>query len=415
MLHGDIKAQAEIAQQAQQSYEDELVKHAAAAQGLQAVRREYNELRMEVAGVRAEAEAARGSLERGEESWAEQREGLERELEEAKRRRVDVDAQNGVLHRQMESFSAELAALRQGRNHAAPDGGDDGEAAAAGSPARDGNLQEVVRFLRREKEIVDVQYELSMQEAKRLQQQLEYTSATLEATRQTLTDERRKAAEKTREEGSVTSLQQTINELNLHRESATTLRNEARVAREKLEEKVREIERLAAEIEPLQARVGELEGEVEAKAGELGLLQRDRDHWRERTQNINSKYDRVDPAEVVQVRWLAFRTRHWVRSSPPMDAMEEQRKSVKAFSQFSSQIRSCCRSWACSFSSVGCLPGIQSLLQQCESVALAWLRLVMREMVGTGSSREDRPISSSIDIWWFVVQAENGKTLVEGR
>ncbi|KAK0844193.1 Protein mlp1 [Friedmanniomyces endolithicus] len=302
MLHGDIKAQAEIAQQAQQSYEDELVKHAAAAQGLQAVRREYNELRMEVAGVRAEAEAARGSLERGEESWAEQREGLERELEEAKRRRVDVDAQNGVLHRQMESFSAELAALRQGRNHAAPDGGDDGEAAAAGSPARDGNLQEVVRFLRREKEIVDVQYELSMQEAKRLQQQLEYTSATLEATRQTLTDERRKAAEKTREEGSVTSLQQTINELNLHRESATTLRNEARVAREKLEEKVREIERLAAEIEPLQARVGELEGEVEAKAGELGLLQRDRDHWRERTQNIISKYDRVDPAEVEELK-----------------------------------------------------------------------------------------------------------------
>ncbi|KAK1068883.1 Protein mlp1 [Friedmanniomyces endolithicus] len=302
MLHGDIKAQAEIAQQAQQSYEDELVKHAAAAQGLQAVRREYNELRMEIAGVRAEAAAAKGSLERGEESWAEQREGFEGELEGAKRRREDVDGQNVVLHRQMESFSAELAALRQRRNHAAHDGGDDGEAAAAGSQARDGNLQEVIRFLRREKEIVDVQYELSMQEAKRLQQQLEYASATLEATRQTLTDERRKAAEKTREEGSVTSLQQTINELNLHRESATTLRNEARVAREKLEEKVREIERLAAEIEPLQARVGELEGEVEAKAGELGLLQRDRDHWRERTQNIISKYDRVDPAEVEELK-----------------------------------------------------------------------------------------------------------------
>ncbi|KAK0984315.1 Protein mlp1 [Friedmanniomyces endolithicus] len=302
MLHGDIKAQAEIAQQAQQSYEDELVKHAAAAQGLQAVRREYNELRMEVAGVRAEAEAAKGSLERGEESWAEQREGFERELAEAKRRREDVDAQNGVLHRQMESFSAELAALRQGRNNASPSGVVGIEVAAAGSPARDGNLQEVIRFLRREKEIVDVQYELSMQEAKRLQQQLDYASASLEATRQTLTDERRKAAEKTREEGSVTSLQQTINELNLHRESATTLRNEARVAREKLEEKVREIERLAAEIEPLQARVGELEGEVEAKVGELGLLQRDRDHWRERTQNIISKYDRVDLAEVEEMK-----------------------------------------------------------------------------------------------------------------
>ncbi|TKA71094.1 hypothetical protein B0A55_08344, partial [Friedmanniomyces simplex] len=302
MLQGDIKAQAEIAQQAQQSYEDELVKHAAAAQSLQAVRREYHELRTEIAGVKAEAEAAGGSLERGEESWAEQRERFERELEEARRRREDVDGQNGVLHRQMESFSAELAALRQGRNSLTPavGGGEGGE--AAGSPARDGNLQEVIRFLRREKEIVDVQYELSMQEAKRLQQQLDYASSSLEATRQTLADERRKSAEKTREEGSVTSLQQTINELNLHRESAITLRNEARVAREKLEEKVREIERLAAEIEPLQGRVGELEGEVEAKDGELKLLQRDRDHWRERTQNIISKYDRVDPAELESLK-----------------------------------------------------------------------------------------------------------------
>ncbi|KAK4897147.1 Protein mlp1 [Elasticomyces elasticus] len=297
MLQGDIKAQAEIAQQAQQAYEEELVKHAGAAQSLLAVRREYNELRTEVAGVRAEAEAAKASLERGEESWAEIRGRLEREVEELGRRRDDVERQNGVLHRQMEGFSSELKALREGRNALVP-----AEGGEAGSPGRDENLQEVIRFLRREKEIVDVQYELSMQEAKRLQQQLDYANTTLETVRQTLADERRQAAEKTREEGSVTSLQQTINELNLHRESATTLRNEARVARERLEEKVQEIERLAGEIEPLQGRVGELEGEVEAKDGELQLLQRDRDHWRERTQNIITKYDRVDPAELESMK-----------------------------------------------------------------------------------------------------------------
>ncbi|KAK5706316.1 Protein mlp1 [Elasticomyces elasticus] len=299
MLQGDIKAQAEIAQQAQQAYEEELVKHAGAAQGLLAVRREYNELRTEVAGVRVEAEAAKASLERGEESWGEMRGRLEREVEELGRRREDVERQNGVLHRQMEGFSGELKALREGRKSVVGGGGEGGE---AGSSGRDENLQEVIRFLRREKEIVDVQYELSMQEAKRLQQQLDYANSTLETVRQTLADERRQAAEKTREEGSVTSLQQTINELNLHRESATTLRNEARVARERLEEKVQEIERLAGEIEPLQGRIGELEGEVEAKDGELQLLQRDRDHWRERTQNIISKYDRVDPAELESMK-----------------------------------------------------------------------------------------------------------------
>lgn len=294
----DLKAQAEIAQQAQQSYEDELLKHAEAARSLQSVRKEYNELRTEVAGVKAEAEASKASLEQGEDSWTEQKERFERELEEAKRRRADVDEQNRLLHQQMETFSTELAALKAGR--AVSGSKNDGERAS--TPSGDGNLQDVIKYLRREKEIVDVQYELSMQEAKRLQQQLDYANGQLEDSRQKLVEERRQSAEKTASEGSTTKLMQTINELNLYRESSTTLRAEAQQARERLSEKSNEVERLLAEIEPLKGKVGELEGELEGKVGEVKLLQDDRDHWRERTQNIISKYDRVDPAELEEMK-----------------------------------------------------------------------------------------------------------------
>ena len=293
----DLKAQAEIAQQAQQSYEDELLKHAEAARSLQSVRKEHNELRTEVAGIRAEAEAAKASLERGEESWGDQKERFEKELDEAKTRRQDVDGQNRLLHQQMESFSSELAALRSGRSVATGEGDE-----RAGTPQGDGNMQDVIKYLRREKEIVDVQYELSMQEAKRLQQQLDYANAQLEETRQKLAEERRQSADKMASEGSANKLMQTINELNLFRESSTTLRNEARQAREKLEEKSKEVEQLFTEIQPLQSRVGDLEGDVESKDGEIKLLQDDRDHWRERTQNIISKYDRVDPAELEEMK-----------------------------------------------------------------------------------------------------------------
>lgn len=297
MYQEDLKAQAEIAQQAQQSYEDELLKHAEAARSLQSVRKEYNDLRTEVAGVRAEAEAAKASLERSEESWSEQRERFERELEELKKRRQDVDEQNRLLHQQMESFSTELSVLRSSRVVSAGRGEE-----RAGTPSGDGNMQEVVKYLRREKEIVDVQYELTMQESKRLQQQLDYANAQLEETRQKLADERRQSSEKMASEGSTQRLAQTINELNLFRESSTTLRNEARQAREKLEERSKEIERLVAELEPMKGRVSELEGELEGKEGEIKLLQDDRDHWRERTQNIISKYDRVDPAELEELK-----------------------------------------------------------------------------------------------------------------
>ncbi|KAM0716436.1 hypothetical protein Q7P37_007881 [Cladosporium fusiforme] len=296
----DLKAQAEIAQQAQQSYEDELLKHAEAAKSLQNVRSEYNELRTEVAGVRAEAEASKASLERGEESWTEQKESFEREIEDMKTRRKDVDEQNKLLHQQMEAFSSELQALRQGRVVAPTAEGEDGGSPPPGGDS--GNLHEVIKYLRREKEIVDVQYELSIQESKRLQQQLDYANGQLDDVRQKLAEERRQSSDRLASEGSTNKLMQTINELNLYRESSTTLRNEARQAREKLEEKSQEVERLIAEIDPLKSRVGELEGDLESKDGEMKLLQDDRDHWRERTQNIISKYDRVDPAELEDMK-----------------------------------------------------------------------------------------------------------------
>jgi len=296
----DLKAQAEIAQQAQQSYEDELLKHAEAAKSLQTVRGEYNELRTEVAGVRAEAEASKASLEQAEESWAEQKESFERELDDLKTRRRDVDEQNKLLHQQMEAFSSELKTLREGRHVQTTN---EDESAGSPPPTGDaGNLHEVIKYLRREKEIVDVQYELSIQESKRLQQQLDYANGQLDDVRQKLAEERRQASDRTASEGSTNKLMQTINELNLYRESSTTLRNEARQAREKLEEKSQEIERLVSELDPLKSRVGELEGELESKDGEMKLLQNDRDHWRERTQNIISKYDRVDPAELEEMK-----------------------------------------------------------------------------------------------------------------
>jgi nucleoprotein TPR len=296
----DLKAQAEIAQQAQQSYEDELLKHAEAAKSLQTVRSEYNALRTEVAGVRAEAEASKASLEQAEESWAEQKESFERELDDMKTRRRDVDEQNKLLHQQMEAFSSELKTLREGRHVQTTN---EDESAGSPAPAGDaGNLHEVIKYLRREKEIVDVQYELSIQESKRLQQQLDYANGQLDDVRQKLAEERRQSSDRIASEGSTNKLMATINELNLYRESSTTLRNEARQAREKLDEKSQEIERLVSELEPLKGRVGELEGELESKDGEMKLLQSDRDHWRERTQNIISKYDRVDPAELEEMK-----------------------------------------------------------------------------------------------------------------
>ncbi|KAF2089482.1 hypothetical protein K490DRAFT_37376 [Saccharata proteae CBS 121410] len=293
----DLKAQAEIAQQAQQSYENELIRHAEASQNLQKERSEHAKIKTEVSKAKAEAEAAKKALMSSEDSWTETRSRYEQEITDLKQRREDINNQNKILHQQLEAVSAQIAALKQNRASLSGEGDTNGT-----PPPGSDNLQEVIRYLRREKEIVDVQYELSIQEAKRLRQQLDHTRSELEQVRDKLNQERQSQIDKEQSAITHSKLIETINELNLFRESSTTLRTEARQAQAQLAEKVREVERLVATIEPLQTKLRDAENDLETKDGELRLLQEDRDRWQQRTQNILQKYDRVDPEELAQLK-----------------------------------------------------------------------------------------------------------------
>ena len=289
----DLKAQAEIAQQAQQSYENELVKHAEAAKMLQKTRSDYNELRLEIGTARADAEAARATVAQNGESWSSTKEQYEREFLELKRRRDDVDNQNRLLHQQLENITSQISSLQQKRTSF---GEEDGGHGLQNSDLQ--SLQEVIKYLRREKEIVDVQYELSVQESRRVKQQLDYSQSQLDEARLRLDQERQRQADQERNSISHDKLLDTINELNVFRESSVTLRYEARQAQAQLADKTKQVEDLVGQIEPLRASLREFENEKETTQGELKLLQEDRDRWQERTQSVMHKYDRVDPTEL---------------------------------------------------------------------------------------------------------------------
>ena len=289
----DVKAQAEIAQRAQQNYETELIKHGDAAKKLQEVRNELNEVKLQVATTKAETETARAQLSQSEESWACTREQLESEVVELKRRRDDIDRQNQILHGQLERVGSQINEMQKRRQSS--QAREDEEASIEPDTQK---YTEIIKYLRREKEIVDVQYELSLQESRRLKQQLEHTVSELNETRLRLEQERQ------RQQGqqSYSKLAEAINQLNIFRESNETLRNETRQAQGQLAEKVKRVDELTAQIEPLRASVVDLENQQETSQGEIKLLQEDRDRWQKRNQDILSKYDRVDPAEMQELK-----------------------------------------------------------------------------------------------------------------
>ena len=292
----DLKLQADIAQQAQQNYENELVKHADAAKALQKVRSDHNELKLEIKALKTEAESARKSLTQSEDSWAGSREGYEREIAELKIGRENLTAQNNHLYQQIETLSAQLASFK--KHSSSGDEGSSENIPASGLE----NLQEVIKYLRREKEIVDVQLELSTQEGKRLKQQLDYSQSQLDDTRLRLSQQRRLEADNERSNLDHHKLVDTINELNTFRESSVTLRAETRQAQSALIAKAKEVEEFKVQIEPLQAEILEFKNERETHDGETKLLKENCDRWQQRAQNVLQKYDRVDPAELEALK-----------------------------------------------------------------------------------------------------------------
>lgn len=297
----DLRAQAEIATKAQQDYENELVKHADAAKQLQSVRAELHQLKTETAALKSDAESSRATLRQNEISWEERCEQFEKELKELRDRRDDLTAQNKVLYQQLENVTTQISSLQQKRA-SDDETGDDSLSPHTHTDRNSQGLRELNLYLRREKEIIEVQYELKVQEAKRLLQQLEYAQSQLDDTRLKLDQERRFQSDKSKTSITHKDLMEKLNELNLYRESSTTLRNELRQTQSQLVEKSEIVENLLEKIQPLETRIRELEHVKESLEGEIRLLQEDRDRWQKRTQDIISKYDRIDPVEMEQLR-----------------------------------------------------------------------------------------------------------------
>ena len=293
----DLRAQADIATRAQQDYEQELVKHAEAAKLVQQLRNDYNTLKNETGALRAEADSAKVALSQNESSWEDRRQRFEQEMAELKTRREDVNAQNKLLHQQLESLTTQLTTLQQSRQG---DAGDDTAEIAASGDALEG-LRELNSYLRREKEILEVQYDLKSQEVKRLQQQHEYLQSQLDETRLKLDQERSQAAQGDR---SLThkDLMEKLNELNLYRESSMALRSENQHLKDQVTQRSTKIEELETKIQPLEAEIDTLNTQKSFLEEEMKQLQEDRDRWQKRTEGILTKYGRVDPAEMEQLK-----------------------------------------------------------------------------------------------------------------
>ena len=104
------------------------------------------------------------------------------------RRCKDLNDQNSLLHQHLESVSTHAARIKQAASSTAAESGE--AEATDDADTKVTELRSLVTYLRKEKEIVDLQLELGKQETARLRTQIEHLTSNLEETRKTLSEVR---------------------------------------------------------------------------------------------------------------------------------------------------------------------------------------------------------------------------------
>ncbi|KAG8695440.1 hypothetical protein FRC08_007832 [Ceratobasidium sp. 394] len=290
----DLRAQAALAQQANEKYERELLAHAEALKQINQLKSTITALQSEVRQATSSSETAAAKLQSSEASWSRQKETMEKEASELTSRVQALQQQNTLLHSQLEDVNTQAAKIRQTASAAAEslaiDSGDNDV------DAKMQQLREVIAFVRKEKEIVDLQLHLAQVDNTRIKSEIERLNASLDETRTTLLKERAQAVEVSVSSTQHAELVDKINQLNILRESNATLRADSEANRKRAERFQSQLLRLKTEQEPVKLELATVKAELEERQRQNEQFQSDIEQLKERF----ASHDRVDPGQLTE-------------------------------------------------------------------------------------------------------------------
>ncbi|XP_036199444.1 nucleoprotein TPR isoform X7 [Myotis myotis] len=287
----DCQEQAKIAVEAQNKYERELMLHAADVEALQAAKEQVSKMASVRQHLEETTQKAESQLLECKASWEERERVLKDEVSKRVSRCEDLEKQNRLLHDQIEKLSDKVvASMKEGV-----------QGPLNVSFSEEGKSQEqileILRFIRREKEIAETRFEVAQVESLRYRQRVELLERELQELQDSLNAEREKVQVTAKTMAQHEELMKKTETMNVVMETNKMLREEKERLEQDLQQMQAKVRKLELDILPLQEANAELSEKSGMLQAEKKLLEEDVKRWKARNQHLINQQKDPDTEE----------------------------------------------------------------------------------------------------------------------